>query len=263
MSEQIIIAMSGRKCAGKNTIGDFICKWYANLEAPVFPAQALADRTLQCSFADNLKDFLIDTLGLRREQCYGTDNEKNSPTEYLWENASPFLAWKFGSREIHRYGRESTEVKHYSDSHLGSEELRRIYYSSNGGTGPAGYRRGPMSGRDIMQIFGTDLIRETFGNVWAKATIRRIKKAGKPFSVITDNRFPNEIDAVLDEPRGYIIRLTRSPFGNKDIHPSEAALDKFDWNQERCFVLDNSQMTLEQQNEAVLPILHQILGVKR
>ena len=109
-----------------------------------------------------------------------------------------------------------------------------------------------------MQLIGTELIRETFGNVWAKATIRRIKKSGKPLSLITDNRFPNEIEAVLDEPNGYVIRLTRSPFGIDDRHPSESSLDDYDWNRDRCFVLDNAKMSIEEQNEAIVPILKDI-----
>ena len=216
--------------------------------------QCRQDITLECSFADNLKDFLIDTLGLRREQCYGNDDDKNSPTEYSWDNTSPFLAWKFGTRELKPYRSEESYPPLRSD--LSTEDLRHCYYGR--GYQKLGRRTGPMTGRDIMQIFGTDLIRETFGNVWAKATIRRIKKAGKPLSVITDNRFPNEIEAVLAEPRGYIIRLTRSPFGNHGIHPSEAALDNFNWTREKCFVLDNAQMTLDEQNEAVISILKQI-----
>ena len=64
----------------------------------------------------------------------------------------------------------------------------------------------------------------------------------------------------MEEPKGYVIRLTRSPFGLDDIHPSEAALDDFDWNEERCFTLNNADMTLEEQKEAVGPILNEILG---
>jgi len=117
-----------------------------------------------------------------------------------------------------------------------------------------------MTGREVMQIFGTECVREIFGNVWADATLRSIKKNGRYLSIITDNRFPNEIEAVLSEPNGYIIRLTRSPFGAEDFHSSESSLDNFNWQRNKCYVLDNSKMTIAQQNEAVLPIL-KLIGV--
>lgn len=273
----VIIAMSGRKAAGKNTVGHFLCnrfsaRRYDATTANLRDYNNLVERyidcsterqsflrhyfTYECSFADNLKEFCIDTLGLSYEQCYGTDDDKNKPTSYVWEDTSPFFRWKFGSREI-EYGHE---VKNFRNEH-DTEWLRRTYYEAwfLDYAFPKEYRTGPMTGRDIMQLFGTELIRETFGNVWARATIRRIKKMGKPLSVITDNRFPNEIQAVLDEPNGFIIRLTRSPFGIDDRHPSESALDGYDWNKDRCFVLDNAKMTIEEQNEEVMPILNEIL----
>ena len=97
MSTQIIIALSGRKNSGKNTIANFIKQYYAtNKAAREFPdprdTWRIAERSeeieredvLECSFADNLKEFCIDTLGLSYKQCYGTDDEKNSPTQYNW-----------------------------------------------------------------------------------------------------------------------------------------------------------------------------------
>lgn len=38
------------------------------------------------NFADTLKDICMATLGLTFEQCYGSDNEKNSLTELRWED---------------------------------------------------------------------------------------------------------------------------------------------------------------------------------
>lgn len=250
---QIIIAMSGRKQAGKNTLGQFIRRYYIERKCQVKSAFSIAqldEYTIECSFADNLKEFCVDTLGLPYETCYGTDEEKRRPTGYQWENVPDFFRWKFAdsfAKRLVAAGKNQNELMNAYMARIHDSEQLEL-------------AKGSMSGRDIMQLFGTDLIRQTFGNVWAKATIRRIKKNGKPFAVITDNRFPNEVAAVLDEPNGYIIRLTRSPFGTKDVHPSESALDGFDWNRERCFVLDNASMTLEQQEEAIKEIINPILG---
>ena len=38
------------------------------------------------AFADVLKEFAVDVLGLEYNQVYGTNEEKNSPTHLLWEN---------------------------------------------------------------------------------------------------------------------------------------------------------------------------------
>ena len=38
------------------------------------------------SFADELKQFCINVFGLRHEQCYGSNEEKNMPTALKWKD---------------------------------------------------------------------------------------------------------------------------------------------------------------------------------
>jgi len=274
MPRQIIIAFSGRKNAGKNTIASFVAKYFIwnHWDMKEYPhvkrgiqegyltedSSAVSDRfvddhVLECSFADNIKEFCINTLGLTYEQCYGTDAEKNRATEYEWDTAPRFLAWKFGddyAQEMAAQGKTQDELMNIFHD--------RLFNPVSGRHANMTYMDGKMTGREIMQIVGTDLFRQTFGNIWAAATVRGIKRKGKTLNLITDNRFPNEIGAVLSEPHGYIVRLTRSPFGTKDAHPSESALDDFDWDRDKCFVLDNVEMTIEEQNEAVKPLIDKI-----
>lgn len=281
---QIIVVMSGRKGSGKNTLAKFIARYFvdshpidkrfsfdkiSDFQLEALRQQLVKERCLECSFADALKEFCIDVLGLTREQCYGSDEEKCSPTKYQWENAPDFLRWKFGYDEIAKRliaeGIKPNDIlRVFAEKKWGRKNsnwcMRDGTFISSADADVSLLKSGPMTGRDIMQIMGTDLIRHTFGNVWAEATVRKIKKEGKPFSIITDNRFPNEIECVLREPYSYIIRLTRSPFGTEDVHPSESALDFYNWERERCYVLDNSKMTIEEQNEAVKPILQEILN---
>lgn len=245
--KQVIIAISGRKSAGKNTIAKFIASYYTKITDQ-------KDASIECSFADTLKEFCIETLGLSYEQCYGTDDEKNSPTQYAWENIESYLRWKFGSRQMRYHNRIVDDAR----SMVGRQDF---YYDISSGHDPVvGQKTGKMTGREIMQVFGTDLIRENFGNVWAAATVRKIKRHNKPLSTIVDCRFPNEIDTIMKEPGGFVVRLTRSPFGLADKHPSEASLDDFKWNHPKCFVLDNKHMTIEEQNQAIIPILDKIIG---
>ena len=155
------------------------------------------------SFADVLKiSVCVDVLGLSYEQCYGTDEEKNTKTHILWSNV------------------------------LGS------------------HNEGHMTAREVMQFVGTDFFRKLYPNVWADATIRRVMAEGSAFVIVTDCRFPNEVDAV-HQSGGKVIRLTRN--GNDpDNHASETALDKanFDWNQFDA-VIDNENLDMRQSNEAV------------
>ncbi|MHA2279488.1 MAG: hypothetical protein ACXAC5_01165 [Promethearchaeota archaeon] len=214
MSESIIIALSGKRGSGKNTIAQFICDY--------FGSWSRGKHRMQCAFADLLKGFCIDVLGLKHSQCYGTDEEKNTPTQYMWNKV---------------------QVQGFKD---------KLKYDIVSARTNSEF----MTGREVMQIFGTESVRVWFGNVWAEATLRHIKSKGPALAVITDNRFPSEIEAVLGHPRGYIIRLTRAPF--EDDHASETSLDNFDWNRERCFVLDNRLLTKEEQSDAVVPFLDKI-----
>ena len=86
----IIIALSGKKGSGKSTLANEMSSWYSD---------EMGESAFVCSFADDLKEFCINVLELRREQCYGSDDDKNTPTNYLWDNMSHFLRWKFGSCE--------------------------------------------------------------------------------------------------------------------------------------------------------------------
>jgi hypothetical protein len=210
--------LSGKKGSGKDTLADVIGEHFGR-SFNKFHSQGQTTRSLQersfkmytkVAFADLLKAFCIDVLGLQYNQCYGTDDDKETPTEYKWKN-----------------------------------------------TPLSNSRSGRMTGREIMQIFGTECIRTWFGNVWAEATIRKIRFENPRLAIITDNRFPSEVETVLAYPRGHIIRLTRSPYDG-DEHASETSLDDFDWERPRCYILENARMTKSEQEEAIIPILDKI-----
>ena len=124
------------------------------------------------AFADVLKEFAVDVLGLEHNQVYGTNEEKNSPTHLLWENM------------------------------------------------PTGNNKGPMTSREVLQYFGSDICREMYENIWFDACIRRIKKDKPELALISDVRFPNEIKGVQDEG-GIVFGLPRDIVNGKDTHSSE------------------------------------------
>lgn len=91
--------------------------------------------------------------------------------------------------------------------------------------------------RDFLQYFGTDLIRKNLGdNIWVDATFvdykpKKLSEYNPSKWIISDVRFPNEIEAIKDR-NGIIIRINRHNHPN-DINPntehiSEKALDDYD-----------------------------------
>jgi hypothetical protein len=102
-----------------------------------------------------------------------------------------------------------------------------------------------MTAREVMQYIGTDVFRKVYPNVWADATIRKIKADGTDMAIICDCRFPNEVEAIT-KAGGKVIRYTRDPL--HDMHSSETALDKenFDWGK-FSHVIDNADLTIIEQ----------------
>ena len=55
------------------------------------------------NFADPLKRMCIALFGLDREQCYGTDEQKNSLTDILWDNISQDSSGRMTAREFMQF----------------------------------------------------------------------------------------------------------------------------------------------------------------
>ena len=97
-----------------------------------------------------------------------------------------------------------------------------------------------MTVREFLQKLGTEAMRDGLHkNVWVNALFADYKEYRRkvedeeyvkeyPNWIITDLRFPNELDSV-EKRDGITIRVTRSHEKNKNtakLHPSETALDK-------------------------------------
>lgn len=123
------------------------------------------------------------------------------------------------------------------------------------------------SGREILQIIGTDWFRKLDPNCWIRPYKLRAEEISKfcPLIITPDVRFPNEVQRIQDMG-GHVIRLLRAPFPD-DRHESETALDLM---QERtlegfnlngvmfdAIIIDNRKMTIDQQNEAVWKLVNE------
>lgn len=220
-----ILGFAGKKQSGKNTCCNFlqmlkfheygVCKnaslneqgqilvsdlfgetvsgsdWIPLTEEYVDISQLLTNFPCKIyAFADVLKEFAVDVLGLKPNQVYGTNEEKNSPTHLLWENMPGVVTdeddWK---------GLWQEENLHYHDP-------------------------GPMTAREVLQYFGSDICRKMYENIWFDACIRRIRKDNPELALISDVRFPNEIKGVQDEG-GIVFGLPKDIVNGQDTHSSE------------------------------------------
>jgi hypothetical protein len=130
------------------------------------------------SFADSLKYICTELFDIPHKCVYGTDKQKNMPQNHLlWENM-PGLPLSTG----------------------------------------------PMTAREFMQFLGTDVMRKMHQPIWVNACIKKIQREQSELAIIADVRFPNEAKAIEDAG-GKVVRLTRSV--HEDYHSSEVALDNY------------------------------------
>ena len=212
MKKPFIIGFSGRKGSGKNTCADVIQNYIIE-NYPDYLKNPSRLATKIYAFADAMKKVCHQFFGLTYEQCYGTNDQKNSPTLVKWEN--------FPVKYL---------VPHEQEF---------------------------MTSRELLQFFGTDIIRKMYDDAHVMALFHDIIDHDNPrFALINDARFSNEISAIKRQG-GKIIRLTRAPFSN-DTHPSETALDKENYSWDNFdYILDNINMTLEEQKQALITLVIQ------
>lgn len=197
---------------GEWTTLDLTCRigpLYDWLESEIHPIVKLY------SFADPLKEFCMNMFGLTREQCYGTDEQKNSKTNLRWRNFKQMLPTKM-----------KTE--------LTKKNVWRSY----------------MTAREVLQVFGTDIIREIYEDAWVDGTKHNIRQDKTACAIVTDVRFENEVLG-LQDINGKVIRLTRNPCPD-DAHVSELSLDNFTGFNA---VLDNQSNSIQEQAEKLAIIM--------
>lgn len=97
--------------------------------------------------------------------------------------------------------------------HMGWEEVKRL----------------SSDARDLLQRLGTEVGREMFGkDFWVNQGLLRAREHDNV--VFADTRFVNEAEAIKDAG-GQVWRITKPDHGPVNGHPSEVALDdyNFDW----------------------------------
>lgn len=167
------------------------------------------------SFADYLKWICCNLFDIPKECIWGTDEQKNQIQEHLlWENLP-------------------------------------VYNGVSLNTGRP--REGAMTSREFMQHFGTDVMRKIYEPIWVNGCIRTIQTEQPELAVIADVRFLNEAKAI-ENAGGVVIRLTRRAF--EDNHSSEVMLDDYPFKH----VIDNKDNSLDSMMTKVKELYYHLKG---
>jgi hypothetical protein len=213
------IVLSGKKQAGKTTVANLI-KIYINSVRPDLLVQIT-------SFATPIKQFCEDVLGLSKAQIFGSNEDKNSDTYVRWDRLPKEIQARYGYPHV-----------------------------SQAGVTPKPATREFLTAREVMQIFGTDIMRACFDyDIWAKAPFNKSWGA-TDVVIIDDCRFPNEADVGL-EHKAFLIRLMRNPL--EDTHISEIAMDDYDITK-YDYIVDNRNLSLKELDILIGRIMHKRAG---
>jgi len=178
------------------------------------------------AFADPLKQLCSELFNIPEQLCWGDNEEKDLPTQYKWSD----------------FPLPSSRINNIMYSDL---ELNDYTLSSD------------VTVRQLLQVWGTNIFREFEPNCWVNSTISKINRESPDIAIISDARFPNEIDA-FSEYETFVIRLERNPINS--FHRSEVALDNYNFcNVGNTWVIENSGMTIEQKNKELEKIMDEIL----
>ena len=238
----IVLGISGRKQSGKTTVGNFILSLYLsklNMSQKIF-----LDEEGQIMISDFGGDTQYEGP-FKPDRIPPTDTKCIDLLDHLYSKVKIYSFADILKRDICMNILGLTYDQCYGTDEDKNKVTHLQWDDKN------------ISSREAMQIIGTDIFRKLDPNVWVKATINKITTDKPEVAVITDCRFPNEIETIKNIG-GKIIRLTRNPY-NSD-HTSERILDRdrFDWSK-FDFVVDNAELSIYDQLSQIKNILDNIL----
>jgi hypothetical protein len=201
----MIIGISGYSGSGKDTVGAIIQYIFANKEKPLsLPVEKMVTD--------------MDEFGLFLE------------SESEWEIKK--FAGKLKDIASHLTG---IDIEDFEDQEFKKTNLGREWWT----TCDEGWQ--PMTVREFLQKLGTDALRTGLHpNVWVNALMADYDEDSN--WVITDTRFPNEAMAIK-EKGGIIIRIDRPGFKPINDHPSEIALNGWNFDYKIANVSDLISLT--------------------
>lgn len=240
----MIIGISGKIGSGKDTVGQIIeflslPEWEMadfNTFMTEYHSNAWDTKWEVKKFADKLKDMVCMLIGCTRRQLEDRDF-KESPLGPEWDKwgfDTYYMREKVGKIEDNGlYATEEEAIKAERNMRMSLNWARDLEVK---------FEKVQMTPRLMLQLLGTDCGREIIHpNVWVNSLMADYRqeidvnhfKSFKgedsniifPSWIVTDTRFPNEAEAVLNRG-GLLLRVERGD-GKTGTHPSETALDGY------------------------------------
>lgn len=166
-------------------------------EFALWASQSVWPYVKNYAFADALKEIAINLFGVPEKLAYGSNKDKETRMEHLrWE----WMPGIYTNEKMYRLSIEANpDLEFFLKYH----------------------KPGPMTIREFLQYFGTEICRKIYDSIWVNALIGQIKSEESALAIISDVRFNNEAEAIL-EAGGKVIELTRREI--LDNHTSEKGI---------------------------------------
>jgi len=192
---RVVLGIHGNSKAGKDTAADYLidsCGWDAKF-----------------SFAHNLKDmckriFVLSDYEVNTQE--GKTTAFSSPIKFTTDNLGSVL---FLMSMTHAHSKIDPESKAKVATLVGTELL---------------------SPRHVLQFIGVDVCRLLVPSYHVDVLVSKILESKVNKVIVTDVRFPNEGDAVLDTLKGLMVSINRpvsAMVGPRGEHISETAMDSW------------------------------------
>ena len=187
--------------------------------------------------------YIMGNKGPQGEFSFSIEKAIANPSEFdeVLEDSSDWEVKKFAGKlkdiASHLTG---IDIEDFEDQDFKKTNLGREWWT----TCDEGWQ--PMTVRDFLQKLGTDAMRNGLhDNVWVNALMADYDEDSN--WVVTDTRFPNEAMAIK-EKGGIIIRIDRPGVKPINDHPSEVALNGWNFDYKIANVSDLISLTFTVEN---------------
>jgi hypothetical protein len=237
----LILGISGRKQSGKSTAGNFMYSLYMH-------EHKIAEEV----YIDELGRIVVSDLFGDQNYSGVFDPTKRVENDYMiskvFKKLDPIVKIYNFAEPLKNLCIDILGLKHSQCYGTDEQKNQKVdcYWDNK-----------QLTAREVMQIVGTDMLRTMQKNVWSGATVRKITKEKPKLAIITDCRFPNEVDAIKSAG-GIVARLTRNVHDSEHISESILDKDNYDWGN-FDYVLDNKSIDLLDQLVQIKEMMGEIL----
>lgn len=213
----MIIGISGKIKSGKDAIGKIIQMLAQGINSNTQITEYVNETDITDSdweikkFADKLKDIVCLLINCTREELEDRDFKEKELGEEWWYYTDSLFNSTDSEQNLYSYSKYHRQLKNDLNFYIIK-----------------------LTPREILQLLGTEAGREIIHpNIWVNALFSKYTESSN--WIITDVRFPNEIQAIKDRG-GIVIRVERDDllrlgYLDKNAHTSETALDNYkDWD---------------------------------